>query len=106
MKMAFKNSRHLFPVVIQDYRDKRVLMLGFTNKQACLMTQKKGEVYLYSRKNKTLWHKGATSGNILKLKKILLDCDGDSLIYQVILQGKYTCHLKRKSCFANYRGMT
>jgi|SRR3990167_7516708 len=104
MKIDFKKGNNLIPVIIQDYQDKTVLMLGFTNRQAYHMTEKTAEVYLYSRKNKKLWHKGATSGNILKLKKMLLDCDGDTLIYQVALQGKFVCHLKRKSCFETVQG--
>src|SRR3990167_3089072 len=98
-KIIFKNDDQLFPVIIQNTDDNQVLMLGYTNREAFLKTKKTGEVYLYSRKNKILWHKGATSGNRLKLNKILLDCDGDALIYMVTMLGKHTCHHNRKSCF-------
>ena len=65
----------LAPAVVQDYNTQKVLMLGFMNQEALKQTEETGLVTFYSRSKKRLWTKGEESGNHLKLKQILLDCD-------------------------------
>ncbi len=98
-KLNFKNKNSLIPVIIQEYKTGDILMLGFMNKNAWQKTLKTGFVYFWSRKRKRLWLKGEISGNKLIVKRILADCDSDSLLIKVKLLGKSVCHNGRKSCF-------
>lgn len=97
--MFIKNK--LIPVIIQEKKNGEVLMLGYMNKEALLKTQDTGYVWFYSRSRKKLWMKGETSGNKLKVWKILTDCDNDSILIRVELIGSAVCHLGNKSCFKN-----
>ena len=96
-----KNNK-LLPVIIQNYKDKDVLMLGYMNQEALQITKETGWVWFWSRKRRKLWQKGEQSGNKLKVKEILIDCDRDTLLINVELIGKYTCHQGTKSCFTNF----
>lgn len=95
----FKKGDGLVPAIIQDYESGEVLMLGFMNKEALQKTLKSGWVYFWSRSKKRLWMKGEQSGNKLKVKEILQDCDGDSILIKAELVGKYVCHTGNKTCF-------
>ncbi|ANU25924.1 bifunctional phosphoribosyl-AMP cyclohydrolase/phosphoribosyl-ATP diphosphatase HisIE [Planococcus versutus] len=88
----------LIPVIIQHAKTKEVLTLAYANKEAVQKTMTTNETWLYSRSRSELWNKGATSGNTQKVTAIRLDCDGDSLIYEVIPNGP-ACHTGQDSCF-------
>lgn len=88
----------LIPVIIQHYKTDEVLMLAYSNKEAIELTLKSGDVWFYSRSRKELWHKGATSGSILKWKTIYVDCDQDTLLIKVDPAGP-VCHTGNNSCF-------
>ncbi|WKA55947.1 bifunctional phosphoribosyl-AMP cyclohydrolase/phosphoribosyl-ATP diphosphatase HisIE [Planococcus shixiaomingii] len=88
----------LIPVIIQDAATKEVLTLAYANEEALQKTIETNETWLYSRSRNELWNKGATSGNTQQVTAVRLDCDGDSLIYEVIPNGP-ACHTGEKSCF-------
>ena len=98
-KITFQEYDGLIPVVIQEKNTGDVLMLGYMNKGALEKTIIEGYVYFWSRKRNKLWMKGKTSGNKLKVKEILLDCDGDALLIQTKIIGNGVCHQGYKSCF-------
>lgn len=93
----------LLPVVIQDITTKQVLMLAWMNQEALHRTLQTGEVRLWSRSRQELWHKGATSGNVMVLADLFYDCDGDAILARVWPQGP-SCHTGNTSCF--YRELT
>jgi phosphoribosyl-ATP pyrophosphohydrolase/phosphoribosyl-AMP cyclohydrolase len=88
----------LVPVVVQDASDGRVLMLAWANAEAVAATLATGDVHLFSRTRAALWRKGETSGHILRLVDLSLDCDGDALLARVVPVGP-TCHRDERSCF-------
>jgi len=88
----------LVPVVVQDAGDGRVLMLAWANAEALAATLATGEVHFFSRSRAALWRKGETSGNVLGLVDLALDCDGDALLARVAPAGP-TCHRGERSCF-------
>jgi len=88
----------LVPVVVQDVADGRVLMLAWANAEAVAATLATGEVHFFSRSRGALWRKGETSGNVLRLAGLALDCDGDALLAQVEPAGP-ACHRGERSCF-------
>jgi len=88
----------LRPAVVQDARTGRVLMLGWMNAEALQRTRETGMVHFWSRSRGRLWRKGETSGNVLRVVEIRLDCDGDALLIQAVPAGP-TCHTGRPSCF-------
>jgi phosphoribosyl-ATP pyrophosphohydrolase/phosphoribosyl-AMP cyclohydrolase len=88
----------LVPVIVQDGADGRVLMLAYTNAEALALTLASGEVHFWSRSRRSLWRKGETSGNVLVLHNLALDCDGDALLASVEPGGP-TCHRGTRSCF-------
>lgn len=89
----------LIPAIIQDYRTNEVLMLGYVNKEAFQKTKDTGWVYFWSRSKNKLWMKGEQSGNKLKVRKILKDCDEDTFLIKVELVGTNVCHTGNKTCF-------
>lgn len=95
----FEKRGGLVPVVAQDARSGEVLMLAYANKEAFRLTLKTSIATYYSTSRGKIWIKGETSGNLQKIKKILIDCDGDALIYIVEQKGKGACHTGEKSCF-------
>ncbi len=88
----------LVPVIVQDARDGRILMLAYANAEALAATLATGEVHFFSRSRQRLWRKGETSGNVLHLRGLVLDCDGDALLATVEPVGP-TCHRGTRSCF-------
>ncbi|MDW8272905.1 MAG: bifunctional phosphoribosyl-AMP cyclohydrolase/phosphoribosyl-ATP diphosphatase HisIE [Chitinophagales bacterium] len=98
MKPDFEKHNGLIPAIIQHYYTHQVLMLGFMNEEAYQKTLDEKIVTFYSRSKKRLWTKGETSGNILKVKEILTDCDNDTLLIKVETTGP-TCHTGSTSCF-------
>lgn len=92
------NERGLIPTIIQDAENGEVLMLGYMNKESLQRTIESGDVWFYSRSRQQLWHKGETSGNFLKVKSIIKDCDSDTLLIKVKPTGP-VCHTGNPSCF-------
>jgi phosphoribosyl-AMP cyclohydrolase len=88
----------LIPVIIQDYKNNEVLMLGYANQESLQLTLKSGEVWFYSRSRQELWHKGETSGNVLKWRSISKDCDSDTILIKADPAGP-VCHTGNRSCF-------
>lgn len=88
----------LIPVVVQDARDGRVLMLAWADAEAIAATLSTGDVHFFSRSRVAVWRKGETSGNVLTLVDLALDCDGDALLARVVPAGP-TCHRGERSCF-------
>ena len=88
----------LVPAIVQDFKSSQVLMLGYMNKEALENTISTNFVHFYSRTKKRLWKKGETSGNVLLLNDIQLDCDRDTLLIKASNKGP-TCHLGQYSCF-------
>jgi phosphoribosyl-AMP cyclohydrolase len=88
----------LIPVIVQDVKDGAVLMLGYASKESLKLTLEKGEMVFWSRSRQELWHKGATSGNVLRVKSIAKDCDSDALLVKAEPAGP-TCHTGERSCF-------
>jgi phosphoribosyl-ATP pyrophosphohydrolase/phosphoribosyl-AMP cyclohydrolase len=88
----------LVPAVVQDAADGRVLMLAYMDAEALTATLETREVHFHSRSRGQLWRKGETSGNVLRLVSLALDCDGDALLVTVDPVGP-TCHRETRSCF-------
>jgi phosphoribosyl-AMP cyclohydrolase len=99
------DGRTLLPVVTQDSRTKDVLILAFVNREAFDETRKSGYATYWSRSRNELWKKGLTSGDMLKVDEIRINCEQNSLVYLVTPQGKGACHAKQpdglpyKSCY-------
>jgi phosphoribosyl-ATP pyrophosphohydrolase/phosphoribosyl-AMP cyclohydrolase len=88
----------LVPVVAQDAADGRVLMLGYADAEALEATRATGELHFHSRSRDRLWRKGETSGNVLRVVDLALDCDADTVLATVEPVGP-TCHRGTRSCF-------
>jgi len=88
----------LLPAVVQHWLTGEVLMLGYMNAEALAATQASGKVTFWSRSKQRLWMKGESSGHVLALKSIRVDCDADTLLVQADPHGP-TCHLGTSSCF-------
>jgi phosphoribosyl-ATP pyrophosphohydrolase/phosphoribosyl-AMP cyclohydrolase len=88
----------LVPAVVQDASDGRVLMVAYMDNEALAATLASGEVHFHSRSRERLWRKGETSGNLLRLVDLALDCDGDALLITAEPVGP-TCHRGTRSCF-------
>ncbi|HEY4513760.1 MAG TPA: bifunctional phosphoribosyl-AMP cyclohydrolase/phosphoribosyl-ATP diphosphatase HisIE [Candidatus Paceibacterota bacterium] len=97
-KIDWKKGDGLIPAVVQDNSSGTVLMLGYVNKESLEKSIESGEVWFWSRSKGRLWKKGETSGNVLKLVDIKVDCDFDALLIKANPTGA-TCHLGRNSCF-------
>jgi phosphoribosyl-AMP cyclohydrolase len=93
-----KLNNGLVPAIVQDVETGTVLMLGFQNREACEKTLSDKKITFWSRTKQRLWTKGETSGNYLLVQNISLDCDNDSILYQVEAPQK-TCHKGSFSCF-------
>jgi phosphoribosyl-ATP pyrophosphohydrolase/phosphoribosyl-AMP cyclohydrolase len=94
------DERGLVPVVVQDWRTGEVLTLAYANAEAVQRTRETGELHLWSRSRQELWHKGATSGNVQKVRALRLDCDGDAVLALVEPAGP-ACHTGARTCFHN-----
>ena len=96
--MVKYDSRGLVPAIVQDANTGEVLMVAYMNEEALRLTRETGQAWFWSRSRQELWHKGATSGNFLKVSKILVDCDEDALLVLAEPMGP-TCHTGNRSCF-------
>lgn len=91
-----KNEENLIPVVTQDFTTKEVLILSFANKLAFDETRKSGYATYWSRSRNELWKKGLTSGDMLRVEEIRINCEQNSLLYLVTPEGKGACHAKKE----------
>ena len=98
MEIDFEKMGGLVPAIIQDNVTRKVLMLGFMNREAYDKTVETGKVTFYSRTRKCLWTKGETSGNFLNVKDILVDCDNDTLLIKARPEGP-VCHTGADTCW-------
>ena len=98
--MDYSKLDGLIPAVIQDAESSEVLMVGFMNELALAETRRTGYATFFSRTRGTLWTKGETSGNRLKVQAILVDCDDDTVLVKVkrLGDGK-VCHTGERTCF-------
>ena len=96
----FEKMQGLVPAVVVDDATGEVLMLGFMSEASLIVTQQRGYLTLYSRTRRTLWTKGETSGNRLEVVSLTTDCDRDSVLARVRVEGQgLVCHLGTRSCF-------
>ena len=93
-----KYTDGLVPAIIQDYTTGKVLMLGFMNEEAFQKTHNEGTVTFFSRSKQRLWTKGETSGNFLRVKSMLADCDSDTILIKAEPTGP-VCHTGADTCF-------
>ena len=98
--MDFTKLDGLIPAVVQDAATSEVLMVGFMNQEALDRTRATGFATFFSRSRNTLWTKGETSGNRLKVGRLLVDCDDDTVLLKVTRLGEgNVCHTGERSCF-------
>ena len=100
MQLDFDKMDGLIPAIVQDHKTNEVLMVGFVNEESYEATLRTGFVTFYSRTRKKLWMKGETSGNRLQVISAATDCDQDTLLFKVRVQGDgLVCHEGTISCF-------
>ncbi|MFQ5942648.1 MAG: phosphoribosyl-AMP cyclohydrolase [Anaerolineales bacterium] len=97
MELNF-DSKGLIPVVAQEASSGKVLMVAWMNHTALRLTQQTGRAHFWSRSRGELWDKGQTSGNVLHVREIFVDCDGDTLLIHVDADGA-VCHTGADTCF-------
>ena len=98
--MDFTKLDGLIPAVVQDDQSGEVLMVGFMNQEALERTRSSGFATFFSRTRGTLWTKGETSGNRLKVTQMLVDCDEDTVLLKVTRLGEgNVCHTGSRTCF-------
>lgn len=99
VKLQFDKGNGLLPAIVQDHETKDVLMLAYINDLAWQKTLETGRAHYWSRSRNKLWLKGETSGHQQIIKEILVDCDEDTVVYQVEQLGGAACHTGHRSCF-------
>jgi len=99
VEIAFAKTCGLIPAIVQDYSSGDVLMLGFMNDAALAETQRTGEVVFFSRSRNKLWKKGESSGHVLRVRELRIDCDADTILARVDALGPGVCHEGYRSCF-------
>jgi len=99
VEIDFQKSGGLVPAIIQDEGTGDVLMLGFMNSESLAETQRTGEVVFFSRSRSKLWKKGESSGHVLRVREMRVDCDADALLLRVEAAGPGVCHEGYRSCF-------
>lgn len=98
------NDQGLVPAIVQDYLDGTVLMMAWMNRESLQKTMETGDTWFWSRSRQELWHKGATSGHLQKVKSLRYDCDSDALLVSVEQMGDVACHTGERSCFHQVEG--
>jgi len=93
------DEKGLVPAVVQEADTGEVLMIGFMNADALRITYEKGLVTFWSRTRGELWTKGETSGNRLRLERILYNCEESTLLVKARLEGDAVCHTGNRTCF-------
>lgn len=99
MELNFSKGGGMLPAVVQEAGTGKVLMLGYMNAEAYHKTLQSGKVTFFSRSQNKLWMKGESSGHVLKVKDVLVDCDLDSLVVVAEQLGPGTCHEGYRTCF-------
>lgn len=92
------DEKGLVPAVVQDIKDGAVLMVAYMNRESLELTLTTGFATFYSRSRNKLWKKGEESGNVLKVREVYYDCDGDCVLVKAEPAGP-TCHTGNRSCF-------
>lgn len=92
------DDRGLVPAVVQQAGTGEVLMVAWMNAESLALTLTTGTTWFWSRSRQELWNKGATSGNFQAVKRVLVDCDADTLLVEVDSPGP-ACHTGHRSCF-------
>ena len=105
LQLQFEKRGGLLPVVVQDHYSHKILMVGYVNKEALEYSLEKKIATFWSTSRNTLWVKGETSGDYLRLHEVWVDCDQDAIVFRVEMMGEGVCHTKspsgqsRISCF-------
>ncbi len=99
IELDFEKSGGLIPAIAQDAGDGAVLMMAYINREAWEETLSSGYAVYYSRSRNKLWRKGEESGNRQMIREILVDCDGDTVIFKVEQVGGAACHTGHRTCF-------
>ena len=99
MKIAFEKHNGMVPAIVQDDGTGEVLMLGFMNEEALAETQRTRQAVFFSRSRNKLWKKGESSGHVLNVKEVRVDCDCDAILVRVQPVGPGVCHEGYRSCF-------
>jgi phosphoribosyl-AMP cyclohydrolase len=94
-----KSADGLIPAIVQDHRSGQVLMLAYINRLSWEKTLETGKAHFWSRSRQSLWLKGESSGHVQIIREILVDCDEDTVIFQVDQVGGAACHTGHVSCF-------
>ncbi len=99
VRLDFSKGNGLLPAIVQDHKTGKVLMLAYINDEAWKKTLETGEAHYWSRSRNKLWHKGESSGHVQKIKAIFVDCDNDTVLFQVEQIGGAACHTGYDTCF-------
>jgi phosphoribosyl-AMP cyclohydrolase len=99
VEIAFDKGCGLVAAIVQDARSGDVLMLGYMNEDALEETRRTGEVVFFSRSRNRRWKKGESSGHVLKVRELRVDCDADAILVRVEPLGPGVCHEGYASCF-------
>ena len=95
------DAQGLIPAILQEASSGEVVMLGYMNAESLRRTLELGQAVFWSRSRQEIWHKGATSGDYVRVIEIDTDCDGDALLLKVELLGGAVCHTGSHSCFVD-----
>lgn len=93
------DDKGLIPAIIQEATTGEVLMMAYMNEESLRRTVETGTTWFWSRSRKEFWNKGATSGNVQRVKEIFIDCDRDTVLVKVEQQGGGACHTGNRTCF-------
>ena len=106
-EIDFEKMHGLTPAIVQDATSGEVLMLGFMDREACELTLSTGYATFFSRTRQQLWTKGETSGNRLRVISAVTDCDRDTLLLKVEVEGaRLVCHEGTRSCFTKHLSLS
>jgi phosphoribosyl-AMP cyclohydrolase len=94
-----KSEDGLIPAIAQDWKTGEILMLAYINEDSWKFSLETGNATYWSRSRQKLWKKGESSGNVQKIKEILVDCDEDTVVFKIDQIGDAACHLGYRSCF-------
>jgi phosphoribosyl-AMP cyclohydrolase len=99
VKLDFSKGNGLLPAVVQEHETGKVLMVAYINEASWGKTLETGEAHYWSRSRQELWHKGGTSGHVQRIRSIFVDCDNDTVLFQVQQVGGAACHTGYDTCF-------
>lgn len=93
------DDQGLVAAVVQQHDTGQILMVAWMDEEALELTLETGEAWFWSRSRQELWHKGETSGNILEVVEVLIDCDGDTVVVKADVGDGVACHTGARTCF-------